>query len=83
MLSSVFFFLLNYNLTGIKVEGILRQSADVEEVERRVQEYEQGICFGFIGVNVPQGVIICLLLTAIYILLWLVMILLVWFKLKS
>lgn len=27
---------------GIKVEGILRQSADVEEVERRVQEYEQG-----------------------------------------
>ncbi|KAL2557280.1 Rho GTPase-activating protein 7 [Forsythia ovata] len=27
---------------GIKVEGILRQSADVEEVDRRVQEYEQG-----------------------------------------
>ncbi|KAL7084637.1 hypothetical protein ACP275_14G234000 [Erythranthe tilingii] len=27
---------------GIKVEGILRQSADVEEVERRVREYEQG-----------------------------------------
>ncbi|MQL92278.1 hypothetical protein Taro_024903, partial [Colocasia esculenta] len=27
---------------GVKVEGILRQSADVEEVERRVQEYEQG-----------------------------------------
>lgn len=27
---------------GIKVEGILRQSADVEEVERRVQDYEQG-----------------------------------------
>ncbi|XP_042441819.1 rho GTPase-activating protein 6-like isoform X1 [Zingiber officinale] len=27
---------------GIKVEGILRQSADVEEVKRRVQEYEQG-----------------------------------------
>uniref|UniRef100_A0A1D1Y130 Rho GTPase-activating protein 15 n=1 Tax=Anthurium amnicola TaxID=1678845 RepID=A0A1D1Y130_9ARAE len=27
---------------GIKVEGILRQSADVEEVERWVQEYEQG-----------------------------------------
>ncbi|XP_051141947.1 rho GTPase-activating protein 7-like [Andrographis paniculata] len=27
---------------GIKVEGILRQSADVEEVERRVQEYEKG-----------------------------------------
>ncbi|CAL8153344.1 unnamed protein product [Prunus armeniaca] len=27
---------------GTKVEGILRQSADVEEVERRVQEYEQG-----------------------------------------
>ncbi|KAL6527824.1 hypothetical protein OROMI_029635 [Orobanche minor] len=32
-------FLENY---GIKVEGILRQSADVEEVDRRVQEYEQG-----------------------------------------
>ncbi|WVY89383.1 hypothetical protein V8G54_034897 [Vigna mungo] len=28
--------------TGVKVEGILRQSADVEEVDRRVQEYEQG-----------------------------------------
>ncbi|KAL6516357.1 Rho GTPase-activating protein 7 [Orobanche gracilis] len=26
---------------GTKVEGILRQSADVEEVEQRVQEYEQ------------------------------------------
>ncbi|XP_009790689.1 rho GTPase-activating protein 7-like isoform X2 [Nicotiana sylvestris] len=27
---------------GTKVEGILRQSADVEEVERRVKEYEGG-----------------------------------------
>nr|XP_027102572.1 rho GTPase-activating protein 7-like isoform X1 [Coffea arabica] len=27
---------------GTKVEGILRQSADVEEVDRRVHEYEQG-----------------------------------------
>ncbi|XP_068641045.1 uncharacterized protein [Aristolochia californica] len=27
---------------GIKVEGILRQAADVEEVKRRVREYEQG-----------------------------------------
>ncbi|KAG0485557.1 hypothetical protein HPP92_009636 [Vanilla planifolia] len=27
---------------GIKVEGILRQSADVEEVVRRVHQYEQG-----------------------------------------
>ncbi|KAJ6302790.1 hypothetical protein OIU77_016810 [Salix suchowensis] len=27
---------------GTKVEGILRQSADVEEVDSRVQEYEQG-----------------------------------------
>jgi hypothetical protein len=26
------------------VEGILRQSADVEDVERRVHEYEQGLC---------------------------------------
>ncbi|GAB2290785.1 Rho GTPase-activating protein ren1 [Dionaea muscipula] len=28
---------------GVKVEGILRQAADVEEVERRVREYEQGL----------------------------------------
>jgi len=28
--------------SGTKVEGILRQSADVEEVDHRVQEYEQG-----------------------------------------
>uniref|UniRef100_A0ACD5X228 Uncharacterized protein n=1 Tax=Avena sativa TaxID=4498 RepID=A0ACD5X228_AVESA len=27
---------------GIKVEGILRQAADVEEVDERLQEYEQG-----------------------------------------
>lgn len=27
---------------GTKVEGILRQAADVEEVDRRVQEYEHG-----------------------------------------
>ncbi|WVZ66929.1 hypothetical protein U9M48_016082 [Paspalum notatum var. saurae] len=27
---------------GIKVEGILRQAADVEEVDRRLQEYEKG-----------------------------------------
>ena len=33
---------------GIKVEGILRQSADVEEVKRRVREYEQGK-FAFVG----------------------------------
>ena len=30
-------------LSGTKVEGILRQAADVEEVDRRVQEYEHGI----------------------------------------
>ncbi|KAK8705537.1 hypothetical protein V6N13_049137 [Hibiscus sabdariffa] len=28
---------------GVKVEGILRQAADVEDVERRLQEYEQGL----------------------------------------
>ncbi|KAL8162380.1 hypothetical protein V2J09_013869 [Rumex salicifolius] len=28
--------------TGVKTEGILRQAADVEEVERRVYEYEHG-----------------------------------------
>ncbi|PWZ16997.1 hypothetical protein Zm00014a_016471 [Zea mays] len=27
---------------GIKVEGILRQSADVEEVKRRIRDYEKG-----------------------------------------
>ncbi|KAE8659246.1 Rho GTPase-activating protein REN1 [Hibiscus syriacus] len=27
---------------GVKVEGILRQAADVEDVERRIWEYEQG-----------------------------------------
>lgn len=36
------FIFFNFSL-GTKVEGILRQSADVEEVDRRVQEYEQGI----------------------------------------
>lgn len=28
--------------TGTRVEGILRQSADVEEVDSRVRDYEQG-----------------------------------------
>lgn len=27
---------------GVKVEGILRQAADVDDVESRVREYEQG-----------------------------------------
>jgi hypothetical protein len=27
---------------GVKVEGILRQSADVEEVKRRIRDYEKG-----------------------------------------
>lgn len=31
--------------TGVGVEGILRQSADVEDVERRVRDYEQGESF--------------------------------------
>lgn len=30
-------------LTGVKVEGILRQSADVEEVKQRIEEFEQGL----------------------------------------
>lgn len=38
-----------YFVAGIKVEGILRQSADVEEVERRVQDYEQGTYLGLIN----------------------------------
>ena len=48
--SNAFFFLTVLFLfswssvsPGTKIEGILRQAADVEEVERRVQEYEQGI----------------------------------------
>lgn len=32
------------NVLGVKVEGILRQAADVDDVERRVREYEQGLC---------------------------------------
>ena len=31
---------------GVKVEGILRQSADVEEVKRRIRDYEKGDFFG-------------------------------------
>jgi hypothetical protein len=31
--------------TGLNVEGILRHSADVELVEKRVQAYEQGALF--------------------------------------
>jgi hypothetical protein len=27
---------------GVRVEGILRQSADVDDVDQRVKEYEQG-----------------------------------------
>lgn len=34
-----------YYKIGANVEGILRQAADVDEVERRVREYEQGLCF--------------------------------------
>ncbi|THG10378.1 hypothetical protein TEA_015593 [Camellia sinensis var. sinensis] len=30
------------NVPGVKVEGILRQAADVDDVERRIREYEQG-----------------------------------------
>jgi hypothetical protein len=33
---------LTERLTGIKVEGILRQAADVDDVEHRIKEYEQG-----------------------------------------
>lgn len=38
----VFHLLYDVSSAGTKVEGILRQSADVEEVDRRVQEYDQG-----------------------------------------
>ncbi|KAM7260151.1 hypothetical protein ACFE04_015892 [Oxalis oulophora] len=30
------------NITGVKVEGLLRQAASVDDVERRIREYEQG-----------------------------------------
>lgn len=43
ILSCVSFFFFFLFRAGTKVEGILRQSADVEEVDRRVQEYEQGM----------------------------------------
>ncbi|KAM0066365.1 putative Rho GTPase activation protein [Helianthus debilis subsp. tardiflorus] len=35
-------FSRSLTILGTKVEGILRQSVDVEEVERRVQDYETG-----------------------------------------
>jgi hypothetical protein len=35
------------DITGVKVEGILRQAAYVEDVERRIREYEQG---GFVWI---------------------------------
>lgn len=38
----LFLCVLLYSAIGTKVEGILRQAADVEEVDHRVQEYEQG-----------------------------------------
>lgn len=28
---------------GVKIEGILRQAADVDDVEHRIREYEQGL----------------------------------------
>lgn len=30
-------------LPGIRTEGILRQAADVDDVEQRIREYEQGL----------------------------------------
>ena len=41
-LTLLFWFSWSSVSSGTKIEGILRQAADVEEVERRVQEYEQG-----------------------------------------
>ncbi|RZR94549.1 hypothetical protein BHM03_00023250 [Ensete ventricosum] len=48
---------------GIKVEGILRQSADVEEVKRRVREYEQGM-FAFIVYNTISYHSVCSVCTS-------------------
>ena len=36
------------NISGVRVEGILRQSADVDEVEKRVHDYEQGTSIFFL-----------------------------------
>lgn len=30
------------NIPGVKVEGILRQAADVDDVEHRIRQFEQG-----------------------------------------
>lgn len=32
---------------GVKIEGILRQAADVDDVEHRIREYEQGLLHVF------------------------------------
>jgi hypothetical protein len=48
LLLQIFYLKYEYFLAGIKVEGILRQAADVEEVDRRLQEYEQGFCRYFL-----------------------------------
>ena len=29
-------------ISGVKVEGVLRQSADVDDVDQRIRDYEQG-----------------------------------------
>lgn len=39
---TLFYMNLIKDTTGIKVEGILRQAAYVDDVEHRVREYEQG-----------------------------------------
>lgn len=31
------------HISGVKVEGILRQAADVDDVEHRIREYKQGL----------------------------------------
>lgn len=40
---SHFMVLILQYFPGVRVEGILRQAADVENVERRIREYEQGM----------------------------------------
>lgn len=42
-LSRIIYVSLNNDIvSGVNVEGILRQAADVDDVERRIREYEQG-----------------------------------------
>ena len=56
-------------ILGVKVEGVLRQSADVDDVDQRIRDYEQGtyysskypssciVQFPYMLLKLAQGVI--------------------------